>query len=214
MSEARDRILAAISAALNGGGRRDPGACRERLAHPAAPAPPAWNETPSRRFRRLLLAADASVEELPGLKAVPAVAAAYLAQRGLAPRLWLSEAPELRTLDWSGLTIDRGGRQPDSPAALAVAFRGVAETGSLALISEAHQATGLHFLAEHHLVVLRDAHILTRLEALWAALRTQPGFPPRSVNLITGPSRTADIEQTIQLGAHGPRHLHVFLCTG
>jgi L-lactate dehydrogenase complex protein LldG len=34
---------------------------------------------------------------------------------------------------------------------------------------------------------------------------------PRTVNLITGPSRTGDIEQRIQLGAHGPRRLHIVL---
>jgi hypothetical protein len=34
---------------------------------------------------------------------------------------------------------------------------------------------------------------------------------PRTVNLITGPSRTGDIEQTIELGAHGPRRLHIIL---
>ena len=34
---------------------------------------------------------------------------------------------------------------------------------------------------------------------------------PRAINIVSGPSRTADVEQTIQLGAHGPRRLHVLL---
>ncbi len=38
-----------------------------------------------------------------------------------------------------------------------------------------------------------------------------PGFMPRNVMLVTGPSRSADIESTLELGAHGPRRVHVIL---
>ena len=49
------------------------------------------------------------------------------------------------------------------------------------------------------------------LRDLWARLRMESRGMPRALNLITGPSRTADVEQTIQLGAHGPRSVHVIL---
>jgi L-lactate dehydrogenase complex protein LldG len=42
-------------------------------------------------------------------------------------------------------------------------------------------------------------------------LRQERGELPRSINLVTGPSRSGDIEQTIQLGAHGPKRLLVLL---
>jgi L-lactate dehydrogenase complex protein LldG len=50
-------------------------------------------------------------------------------------------------------------------------------------------------------------------EDAWDRLRRHvgDGVMPRTVNLITGPSRTGDIEQTIELGAHGPRRLHIIL---
>ena len=48
-------------------------------------------------------------------------------------------------------------------------------------------------------------------EDAWAVLRARPEGMPRATNIISGPSRTADVEQTIQLGAHGPRRVHVIL---
>jgi len=44
-----------------------------------------------------------------------------------------------------------------------------------------------------------------------SAADSQSSSVPRALNLITGPSRTADIEQTIELGAHGPKRMHVLL---
>jgi L-lactate dehydrogenase complex protein LldG len=49
------------------------------------------------------------------------------------------------------------------------------------------------------------------MEEAWQLLRAELGAPPRAVNFISGPSRTADIEQTVTLGAHGPYRVHVIL---
>ncbi len=91
------------------------------------------------------------------------------------------------------------------------ALAGVAETGSLVRCSGADPVRR-HFLAEAHVVVLAAGQIVARIEDLWARLARGPW--PRAVNLITGPSRTADIEQRLQLGAHGPRQLHIVLVEG
>jgi L-lactate dehydrogenase complex protein LldG len=79
----------------------------------------------------------------------------------------------------------------------------------------AHPTT-LNFLPEHHIVALRASQVVAAYEDAWSLLRKARkrgrGFEmPRSVHLITGPSRTGDIELTIQLGAHGPRALHILL---
>ena len=63
----------------------------------------------------------------------------------------------------------------------------------------------------HHIAVLRATDILAYSEDVWAKLRNKVGSMPRTVNFITGPSRTGDVEQMLQLGAHGPRGLHVIL---
>jgi L-lactate dehydrogenase complex protein LldG len=69
----------------------------------------------------------------------------------------------------------------------------------------------LNLLPDTHIVVLNEADIVGGYEEVWMMLRQRYGKDgmPRTVNTITGPSRTADIEQTIELGAHGPRRLHI-----
>src|SRR5690606_29717660 len=89
---------------------------------------------------------------------------------------------------------------------------GIAETGTLMLASGEQGPTTLNFLPETHLVVLRESDLVGPIEEAWKRLRERADEGlPRTVNFITGPSRTGDIEQKIQLGAHGPRRLHVLL---
>lgn len=91
-----------------------------------------------------------------------------------------------------------------------MAYAGIAETGSVVFPSGPARPTTLNFLPAYHVVVLRAADIVDCMETLWERLLADGGMP-RAVNVVTGPSRTADFEQTLQLGAHGPRHLHVLL---
>ena len=85
-----------------------------------------------------------------------------------------------------------------------------AETGTLLLVSGAERPTTLNFLPDTHVVVLHRHQIVGPYEAAWDRLRAE-GPMPRTVNFVSGPSRTADIEQTIVMGAHGPRRLHVII---
>ena len=96
------------------------------------------------------------------------------------------------------------------------AFAGVAETGTLMLTSGAHSPTTLNLLPETHIVVLKKSQITGSYEDGWARLREsqEKDAMPRTVNFITGPSRTGDIEQKILMGAHGPRRLHIVLIDG
>ncbi|MCB1384489.1 MAG: LUD domain-containing protein [Nitratireductor sp.] len=90
---------------------------------------------------------------------------------------------------------------------------GVCETGTLIVLSGADNPTTLNFLPQNHIVVLRRSDILAHYEDIWPRLRTAygKGQMPRTVNMITGPSRSADIEQTLLLGAHGPVRLHIVI---
>jgi L-lactate dehydrogenase complex protein LldG len=62
-------------------------------------------------------------------------------------------------------------------------------------------------------VVVKAADVTGDMESVWTMLRANSGKGemPRAVNLVTGPSRSGDIEQTILLGAHGPRALHIII---
>ena len=89
-------------------------------------------------------------------------------------------------------------------------FAGIAETGTLMLPSDPGRPTTLNLLPDTAMVLLRASDIVGAYEEAWDRLRAA-GPMPRNVMLVTGPSRSADIEQTLELGAHGPRRLHVLL---
>ena len=93
----------------------------------------------------------------------------------------------------------------------AAAFAGIAETGTLALVSGPDNPTTLNFLPDNHIVLLPREAIEADYESVFAKVRSVygKGEAPRTLNFITGPSRSADIEQTLLLGAHGPRRLHI-----
>ena len=79
------------------------------------------------------------------------------------------------------------------------------------LVSGETSPTSLNFLPDYHIVVIEAARLVARMEDAWDGLRDIFEKPPRAVNFISGPSKTADVEQTVEYGAHGPRCLHVIL---
>ena len=111
----------------------------------------------------------------------------------------------------TALEIARGPSEGDDLNAVSAAFAAVAETGTLALVSGPDNPTTLNFLPDNHFVVVFAADVVADVESVFARLKAAygAGALPRTVNFITGPSRSADIEQTLLLGAHGPRRLHV-----
>ena len=90
-------------------------------------------------------------------------------------------------------------------------FCAIAETGTLMLVSGAATPSSVSLLPETHVAVVRCERILTGMEETWSLLRAELGSMPRAVNFVSGPSRTADIEQTLVLGAHGPYRVHIVL---
>ena len=106
-----------------------------------------------------------------------------------------------------------GRAEPSDKACLSRAIVAAAETGTLFLVSGADNPTTLNFLPEFHMVLVKASDIVGSYEEAWDRLRKIYGERtlPRTVNMISGPSRTADIEQTIVRGAHGPRRLYVLI---
>lgn len=157
--------------------------------------------------------AQASVVRVERWSDVPGEVARFLRESNCAPTLRMGRDTRLAVLPWSEtlLEILHGASDGHDMNAVAVAFAGVAETGTLALVSGSDNPTTLSFLPDNHIVVLAHGDILPDYESVFAKLRGAygKGGAPRTLNLITGPSRSADIEQTLLLGAHGPRRLHV-----
>jgi L-lactate dehydrogenase complex protein LldG len=123
--------------------------------------------------------------------------------------------PRLESVPWQSektLEVSIGCSDGNQLASVSYGFKGVAETGTLVLISGADNPTTLNFLPEHHLVVIDAKDIVGDFETAWDALRKKFGAKlPRTVNWITGASRSADIEQVLLHGAHGPKGLHVIV---
>jgi L-lactate utilization protein LutC len=118
-------------------------------------------------------------------------------------------APALSDHPWPE-NFAAGAASGEEAASVTPCFVAVAETGSLALLSSADTPATLNFLPENHIVVVYESQVVAHLEDVWLRMRDEK-TQPRALNLITGPSRTADIEQTIEIGAHGPRKMHVLL---
>ncbi len=97
--------------------------------------------------------------------------------------------------------------EPDAQAGLTGALAGIAETGTLVLTGGAGKPLTASLLAPLHIAILQASDIY---ENLPQAFRLQEVQQASAAVLISGPSRTADIEMTLTIGVHGPGELHVF----
>jgi L-lactate dehydrogenase complex protein LldG len=221
MTTSRTAILDAVRLSL-GRGPASPEArqaVNQRLSgHPRNLVPARSALPPADRialFVRMALEVSATVDRLADPASVPQAAAAFLAGHNLPAALRLAPHRALAALPWASqptLDISAGCARDGDAVSLTAAFAGVAETGSLVLVSGPEHPTTLNFLPDTHIVVLGSDQIVGCYEDAWDRLRAaMPGGLPRTVNFVTGPSRTGDIEQQIQLGAHGPRRLHIIM---
>jgi L-lactate dehydrogenase complex protein LldG len=146
---------------------------------------------------------------------VPAEIARYLRDNNLPTTVRTGLDDRLTGLPWqkTALEVTTGRSMGQDLNAVSHAFGAVAETGTLVVVSGAANPTSLNFLPDNHVVVVNSGDIVGDYETIWRRLREHygKGRLPRTVNLISGPSRSADIEQTIFLGAHGPRRLHIIV---
>jgi L-lactate dehydrogenase complex protein LldG len=167
-------------------------------------------------FEGEVTAIKATVARLPGLADVPDALAGYLASHNLPSEITTSPDPVLGAVPWDRRpTLRRRTGVPGNAdmVGVSVAAAAIAETGTLMLESGPDNPSTLNFLPDTHVVVLPTSRVVGPMEDALTALRVRygEGQMPRTVNFITGPSRTADIEQKIEMGAHGPRRLHILV---
>ncbi len=111
------------------------------------------------------------------------------------------------------LTVISGASDGTDLTGVSHARGAVAESGTLVLASGPNNPVTINFLPEHHIVAVRAADVGASLEETFAGITATygKGEMPRTVNFVTGPSRSGDIEQKIIMGAHGPRALHIVI---
>jgi L-lactate dehydrogenase complex protein LldG len=220
-TSARDAVLGRVRAALGKTGSDEAASAEARryiAAHAQGPRPRMPTDLVA-RFLQRATDMESSVEAIPRRDAIPAAVARYVnalelpealaAQKSRSGVCW----PEFADLDWAGagLAIDARPTRGDDRLGITGAFCAIAETGTLVMLAGADTPTATTLLPDTHIAVLAADRIVAGMEEAFALIRRERGQVPRAINLISGPSRTGDIEQTIVLGAHGPYRVHILV---
>jgi len=212
--DGRERVLAQIRQSLGRGAAS---------TAPITPLPgsgprPAFDGDLVERFAAKMLEKSATLERLPRLAEVGPALARFVAAVAAGPKLRVSRAlssslsSSLSSLTWPAeLTVEYGAAVREDQTSVTPCFAAVAESGGIVTLSGPDTPSTLNFVPDNHVVVVHATQVLRHFEDVWAQWRASAQPMPRTINIISGPSRTADIEQTIQLGAHGPRRLHILL---
>jgi len=212
---ARETILAKIRRLQGRGGNAPSPAENEQLEtylkrHPRGPLPEVAGDLVA-RFRAKAEAASSTTDRVASEQQVPAAVARYLEAHKLPKSgcVW----PALAHLEWqgAGLALEARAAKGEDLVGVTGAYCALAETGTLMMCSGADTPASASLVPETHVAVVPVARIVPHMEDGWDLLRVAQGSLPRAVNFISGPSRTADIEQTIVLGAHGPYRVHIVL---
>ncbi len=212
---ARDNILARVrrGLGLSGdiAGLERPAVQEYIRQNPRGPRPTYHWSDHVVRFQERSEKLGTSVDRVASLSEVPEAVARYLKEKALPQEgvVWHG----LHALEWerAGLMLAARGAHADDLVGVTGAFCAIAETGTLMLLSGVDSPAAISLLPETHIAILDVQRIVSGMEEALALMKSERGTPPRAVNFVSGPSRTADIEQTIVIGAHGPYRVHVVL---
>ena len=207
MTQARKAILQRLRAGDWSGANKAP-LQRDRASGPR----PKLASDPMTHFQDKLKANVISFDEVGDASGIVASCMAFLQSHELPLQLCLAPHPLLLDLSWPETVAARPGHvMNDDLTTVSVATAAIAETGSVVMSSSEQTPTEANFLPDNFICIVKRSGLLAHMEELWEIQRQQSDQPPAVTNIISGPSRTADVEQTIQLGAHGPRRMHVII---
>jgi L-lactate dehydrogenase complex protein LldG len=218
---ARDAILGRVRKALDKSGDRAAARAEAQAyvaAHRQGPRPRMPDDLVA-RFMQRATDMESTVARVAGAQAIPAAVARYVDTLDLQPSLAAQKSragvcwPEFAALDWAGvgLRIEARPTQGDDGIGITGCFCAIAETGTLVVLAGADTPTATTLLPATHVAVLRADRVVSGMEEAFALVRAERGAVPRAINLISGPSRTGDIEQTVVVGAHGPFRVHILI---
>ena len=217
----RDAVLGRVRSALGKTGDRT----KARAAADAYVAAHAQGPRPCmpidlvERFVKRATDMESTLARIADRGEIPAAVARYIdalvlpqpieAQKSHAGVCW----PEFADLDWrgAGLAIEARPTLGHDRLGITGSFCAIAETGTLVFTTAAQAPTATALLPDTHVAVVRAGRVVSGMEEAFALVRAEHGGLPRAMNMMSGPSRTGDIEQTIVLGAHGPFRVHILL---
>lgn len=215
MNSGREQIIGRIRKALH---RTEPlneslqRALAERLSGHQTHLKPEMSGDLVSLFAEKASIAATDVERLKSSGNVSRAVCEYIDREELPKAIVVSSDDTMSSVRWSNeLSVVARAAEDSDLVSVTTAFAGIAETGTVVMLSDRHSPTTLNFLPEHHIVLLHQERIVPHLEDAWALVRKERANMPRAINLITGPSRTGDVELQMEFGAHGPRRVYVLL---
>lgn len=212
---ARENILSRIRVNQKKPGATSPAELAQAASfiatHPQGPRPSAdWPDLIA-HFKQQANSMASTVDEIRSRAEIPAAVARYLSQLDLATTGigW----PEFSALDWNsaGITMEFRPATDSDKLGITGCYCAIAETGTLLLTSSPATPNATSLLPDTHIAIVSTSRIVVGMEEAWSLVRTELKQPPRACSFISGPSRTADIEQTLVIGAHGPYRVHIIL---
>ena len=217
MSESREMILGTIRHNLRQG--KIPEAQQIELvnrlhAHPRGIIPALTQLPPEQLITLFIKNAekfDADVVTINHFDILPDFISQYLTEKNLPLEIRAAPHPLIQNIPWNNhFTIKAGAAIKSDNVGITVAQSGVAETGTLVFTSGPLTPTTLNFVPLVQIALLAKNEIVGSYEDAWDRIRKIRPLP-RTINFITGTSRTADIEQELLLGVHGPKFLLIIL---
>jgi L-lactate dehydrogenase complex protein LldG len=206
---AREEILNRIRSALGGRERTDSEATELDARMRARPGGPivGFDADVLIQFLAKTAANNFTVERIASIQMLVSSVCALLPDGKVAD---ISVAGTLDHVGWpSDWNINRGAGRVVERVSVTQALAGIAETGSVVMASGPDSPTSLNFLPDLHVVVLRADDVVAHPEDVWPRMQMENW--PRAVNVISGPSRTADVGGIIVRPAHGPKRVHLIV---
>ena len=167
------------------------------------------------RFVAKLEAVNGTIDLVNSYEEVPPAVEQYLKDQNLSTELLMNDSEFLNRFDWpNSWQIHHRTATKHDKVSLTDAACAIAETGTIVCTSSPSSSSTCLFLPDNHIVVFTAGQLVRHLEDAVELLSEETFKNSRGIHMITGPSKTADVEQTIQYGAHGPRRLHaIVICS-
>lgn len=218
----RDAVLGRIrrSLGVSGAEAQRKAIVRGRLEnHPRGIVPKRGQLSHTKRaalFAQMAEEVQTTVERVKARAHILPAVRTFLRAHNLPSEIVHGSDPYIHKLGWNehkSLSRREGRAEPGDEVSLTKAFAGVAESGTLVMLSGPDNPVTLNFMPYTEIVVLEAKDIAGDYETVWDRIRELKGDTqmPRTVNWVTGPSRSGDIGRVLNLGAHGPGRLHVVI---
>lgn len=157
---------------------------------------------------------SSTVKVVRDLDEIPEEISKFLTLNNLESKITVLPDKDLDNINWDKaptLNVEKKFAGKNDETVLTSSFMAIAETGTIVQLSGPQNPITSHFLPDNYIVFLRASRITSAIEGVFSELRKKYNTIPRTLTMISGPSRTGDIALKMEMGAHGPRKVHLLI---